>query len=255
MTVKELNAKIGEAMFKIQEIANSLAIENKKGNLESLCNLLPVYYTRDASMFDCTSFSHYPITYIKDESNVRHALVGLSDMPFDDLLNRFKEHYAISDDNKFQIWLNLMRTNIYISNDTYHSINLKRGDYYGYLGGIEELIRLMYFYNLDIPEIEFVTYSDISDSKSNVILAYKTKEGWCGGSHRAFSHFKVGDSIDLDKFKVLVSHGWIEGCEGYEKEKDEIDEIKKLADDTGIIKIKDNEIAKKLAIRLSTATG
>ncbi len=131
---------------------------------------------------------------------------------------------------------------------TYLDINNKEG----FLGEIANIFR---FPIADYENPEFARYTDFEpDSESNVIMAYKTKEGWFGGSHRATHHFKVGETISVSSDSLLLSHDCTPNCRRYEEEIQHINEIKQLVKDDEI-EVKDFETAKKLAIRLCEATG
>ena len=124
---------------------------------------------------------------------------------------------------------------------------------YRFLTSIEEFIIYMYKFDLDLENVDFISYRDMGLT-SNVIMCFKSKNGWVGGSHRGMYNFQIGETINLNEMDILLKHGYLAN-EEYEKEEKSIEEIKSLIDKEGNIFIANNEIAKKLAIRLTEVLG
>jgi len=82
----------------------------------------------------------------------------------------------------------------------------------------------------------------------------KKEQKWYGWSHRAIFGFKVGDKIQYNPDLVILSHGWLEGCMAYEKEKQDI-EIVRGWFKNGWLHIDSEEKAKFLACRFAEAVG
>lgn len=240
-------------MFEIQQIINNLGIETKSERIMSLFRFLPIYFTKDVKYFNTGNFGQQPVASIKDENNITQAIIGISDIPFEEFLKNFGGKELSVNEGFVNIWYNKIRTNIYIKMNKYYQIFLKKDNYYGYLGTLEELVQLIANFNLDLNEIDFITYKDINVD-SNVIIGYKTKYGWCGGTHRAFFHFKIGEKINLKEYKILLEHGYLKG-QKYIEENKFIEKIKSYANNNGIIKITDEEIAKNLVKRLVQVTS
>ena len=168
-----------------------------------------------------------------------------------DFIEKLLKNYG---EYRYYILIDNEPTNYVIqkNNDGLYFVYLEVNDDRGFFGEISDIFR---FPIADYRNPEFVRYIDIEpDSMSNVIMAYKTRYGWFGGSHRAMYHFKVGETIEVPEDSVLLSHGHMPEYHGYEKETERINEIKQLIKD-GKIEITDFEIAKKLAVRLCDATG
>ena len=71
---------------------------------------------------------------------------------------------------------------------------------------------------------------------------------WFGWSHRAICEFKVGHIVTEDS--ILRSNGWIEGCDQYIKEQDEIDSFFR----TGVVAV-DSTDCRRFAERFAEAVG
>jgi len=240
---------IADELHRVVDLASRMKIINQSGQIviERVGQITPFWLELDQGIDALYTTKDRQIVKNIRKDNDKHDLV-LCDTDFIEAILKDRgghEYYVLIDDEQTNYVIQRDSDNLYF---VYLEANGERG----FFGRIADIFR---FPIPDYENPEFVRYIDFEpDSTSDVIMAYKTKEGWFSGSHRTMYHFKVGETISVSPDSLLLSHGYVPGSPRYEKETEHIDKIKQLVKD-GRIEVKDFETAKKLAIRLCEATG
>lgn len=123
---------------------------------------------------------------------------------------------------------------------------------------IGELRDFLFFYFLHEIE-DFYSYKEfLGDTDSDVACVgyIPDEEAWVGFTHRAMAKFRVGDSIEVKKYSIVLDSGY-NGNAPEELRKEEDERIKNIESwiKDGKIFIDSHEKAKLLAFRLAEATG
>ena len=247
----------------------SLKYHGEDNSFEQLNRYFPMH-VQESEMINWRGFSHEPLELVQDK------VLSLSTEPFKDFFkicdyDEFDNQFGILETSfdkeeffTFRLYFDKKPTNMYLNKFGY--INISDGEIIDentgavkFVSGplFYEILKMIREYDLDLSnnELKYITYNDFKEFHnydSDVIIGYKTKTGWYGGSHRARKHFIIGEEIEVPDDSLLLSSGYVE-----EKSHEDLKErnyIKSLIKNNKLL-IKDDEIAKFLCYRLASSTG
>jgi len=269
-----MNKSIGQLFEEYSTIISHFSLKySKKFDDESdiyeqLNKYFPMH-VQDSESYHWVGFSHNPLELVQNKvlslskEPFKHFFDGC-DSEFERQFGMINTSFGYESTFTFKLFLNKKPTNMYL--DKFGYILIETGKVVDkdtgaieFISGpsFDRLLKLIRNYNLDLSDnkLKYITYNDFKefyDGNSNVIVGYKTKTGWYGGSHRAKKHFEVGSEIEVSDDSLLLSSGFVEGYQNKDlKERKYARSLVK----NGKIKITDDNIAKFLCYRLANSTG